>query len=117
MDEHDEGCPVPSQPDRYSNAATVKELSFLARQVSDRTHGARGFVKPGVPPLAIVPPGANVVAPFDRQNGADLLAEASDYVMFVESWASETVVTVAAASHERANSDQSREFVRSLASH
>jgi hypothetical protein len=89
--------------DRYSNAANVLELSLLARQADDRPHGAFGTIKPGLAPTAVIPDEAKVVASFQRHNGADVLAEGSDYLVFVESWANETFVTIAAGSHERAS--------------
>lgn len=89
--------------DRYSSAATVLELSLLARQADDRPHVALGTIKPGVAPMAIVPEDAEVVGTFKRHNGADVLAEAKDYLVYAESWASETLVTVAANSHEKAS--------------
>jgi hypothetical protein len=89
--------------DRYSNAANVLELSLLARQADDRPHGAFGTIKPGLAPTAVMPDEAKVVSSFQRHNGADVLAEGPDYLIFVESWANETFVTIAAASHERAS--------------
>ena len=89
--------------DRYSNAASVLELSLLARQADDRPHGAFGSIKPGSAPTAVIPADAKVVGSFQRRNGVDVLAEASDYLMFIESFTSETFVTIAAVSHERAS--------------
>ena len=88
--------------DRYSNSATVIELRFLACLTSDRTHSASARLKPGVPPMALIPRNAKVLASFDRSSGADVLAEAPDFVVLAESWATESIVTVAATSNERA---------------
>ena len=52
--------------------------------------------------MALVPRNAKVLASFDRSSGADVLAESADFVVLAESWATESIVTVAATSHERA---------------
>ena len=88
--------------DKSCHAADILELRFLDLLAAGRPHGAFGVLKPAMPPTAVVPADATVLGTFQRHNGADLLAEGPDYVLFVESWASETLVTVGAASHERA---------------
>ena len=89
--------------DRYSSAANTLELSLLARQVDDRPHAAVGTIKSGLAPMDVVPGDASVLGSFQRFGGADVYAEASDYLVLVQSWTDETFVTVAAATHERAS--------------
>jgi hypothetical protein len=95
--------------DRLTRPQDVLDLTFLARQVSDRPHVATTNLRPSAVPMEILPADCRLIASFQISGSAQVLAESSDCTIHFESYGGFTHINVAATSHQRA-----LEVVRSM---